>query len=232
MTIEVLKKQLTAARSRGDLAEITWLYFQLPLSERNEPVTAAGRGHWGGTATLRPSGRPARVTASASGPVQHTPLVSLVLMSTWERSRLVEYASKSEDDRLETGGFLFGHIGKDAIEVTNVSMSDDNRAPDSMVLRGDEAKFLEESWGGIVGTWHTHPGVGEGYGKFSERDLETWEHYLELDGNQYSANLILTPSRDARWPWTPPTITAWIMRRKGNGEIDCSRGFVREVDQI
>jgi proteasome lid subunit RPN8/RPN11 len=235
MNVSQLQQQITAARDRGDTRELV----RLQAEYRTHPGIVVTHG--GGTVGLKkqgydvegnrtgPSSRQAtRGVSPSSGSVQHTPLISHVLMSTWERNRLVEYASASED-RLETGGFLFGRLGKDAIEVTNVCVADDDRRPFSMMLRGDYAKYLEGQWSSkIVGTWHTHPSGGN---LLSPTDLEAFERYLDLDDNTYSANLILTPGRDAGWPWTPPTMTAWILARKGDGRIRCSRGFLREVER-
>jgi hypothetical protein len=168
----------------------------------------------------------------------YVPVITDVLIDSFARDQLIDYAAISEDG-LEIGGFLLGRIERKRINVVRVYRADEDRQTHRVTLRGDMAKIFADQVGlAIVGTWQTHPSHPADdrasvvrNASPSPQDLATFEKYLELDRNPCSANLILSPSDDEHLPWARPNIFTWIARIR-DGAIECHRGFLKEVSDL
>jgi hypothetical protein len=195
MTIAELTRQIAAARARGDGAEVARLRFQLPLSLRNELITATGRGYASPLPSLRPSGPRERPPGTACGSTPtRTPYVppssqtagvtppTLVRIS-WKVSRsLREVAAEWSASGLETAGFLFGKMKVDCFgtgtlaEILEFSRPcrDDKRGASSLHY---SERHLEDAFSGrlsdfpLIGGWHTHP---SGSVEASPADFDSW----------------------------------------------------------
>jgi hypothetical protein len=151
-TLDRLKTQLTAARARDDRPEITRLYFQLPLSERNELlVRPGGSARVVGGSSARPA---APVVAPWAPAVQFSQSV-LIDGGAW---RVLD---GDQFDGAERGGYLYGPVDSpDEITYAVVADLDEDRTRGSVLLDREAGHRIWESMPldmTIRGSWHVHP---------------------------------------------------------------------------
>lgn len=176
MNIELLKQRITAARDRGNTAELERLQAEYRIS--GVPTTAQARGHQlpqarvaGGDSLARPAARDSLTRAPA---VQG---LSVAITPSVRDSLDDQY------DGAETGGFLIGPITSDEIFVTGViAQSGDEQDRTSTSTKLDLYRALSiletlPSDVSICGDWHVHP--HEADTQPSSADLRSWEHLSE-----------------------------------------------------
>jgi Prokaryotic homologs of the JAB domain len=154
-TLDRLKTQLTAARARGDLPEITRLYFQLPLSERTQPITAAGRGYALPRASVVGLARPAARDSLTRAPAAQLSGSVLIDDGAW---RVLD---GDQFDGAERGGYLYGPVDSPhEITYAVVADLDEDRTGRSVLLDREAGHRIWESMPldiTIRGSWHVHP---------------------------------------------------------------------------
>jgi hypothetical protein len=219
-TIERIKKDLTAARTRGDSAEITRLYFSLPLSERSEPLVRPG-----GAARLQGATYP-RSDAPATG----WPTIISMHPTVLSRLRNVEFSGHEE------AGFLVGTEADGELEILSFF---DAHNPDTATWRSVEIDLerglleltrlpLDRS---LIGEYHLHPG-GAG-SNASSQDLAAGAAMAKSFHRSHWVSLI-TSEPESRWA-IYQTVGAYVIRPDGNHrvvEIAESRSYLAWRKQL
>jgi hypothetical protein len=192
MNIATVREDLTAARARGDLSAITALYFQLPLSERNQPITAAGRGH--SLPPVRVVGASHKASGAPWGSAADSRFVGsdhkpLVMFSQRAIAAIRDMRHGAED-----GGWLIGPRNQSAraIETTaSIFRADsEDREPNSLLVHYSEIAEINEARGPrecVVGHFHTQPLSSNP----SAQDIRMWATALEYLEQDWFAGVVV-----------------------------------------
>jgi proteasome lid subunit RPN8/RPN11 len=205
-TIERIHKELTAARARGDRAEITRLFFSLPLTERSQPVVRPG-----GSTRLQGATYPRSDTASAPATGWPTIFAHPAVLS---RLRNVEFSGHEE------AGFLVGTEADGELEILSFF---DAHNPDTATWRTVEIdlergllELMRLPHGQeLVGEYHLHPdGAGS---NASSQDLAAGAAMAKSFHRSHWVSLI-TSEPDSRWA-IYSTVGAYVIRPDGNHRV-------------
>ena len=208
-TIERIKKELTAARARGDGREIARLYFSLPLSERNEPVVRpGGRVGLHGASHLPYDARPDRHAQTSTWPT-----VSID-PSAFQALRNVGFEGR------ETAGFLVGREIDGCLEILDFfeAYNRDNNTWGSVYLDLERGLSilgdlpLDRT---IVGAQHQHPdGAGV---QPSNQDLAAGASLAKSFERPHWVEII-TSVPASRWA-IKTDVGAYLIRPDGNHRV-------------
>lgn len=218
-TIERLKQEIEAARSKGDGIAVARLRFEIPLAQRNEwdatrghmVLTAAGRGYHSPTATV----------IEASSSFSSTPT------NGWP-SKLTMYASIHDSlrnlgwDGREEGGWLTGYSSprteseREILEVHRASEEDESHRTRT-VLRLDRAASLLENLPtdeAVIGDWHCHPPNESTLP--SKQDLESWGGLSRQFQRSEWIGLIVSERQDSVGRFAGVDMSAYLVKQQGS----------------
>jgi proteasome lid subunit RPN8/RPN11 len=201
-TIERIHKELTAARARGDRAEITRLFFSLPLTERSQPVVRPG-----GSTRLQGATYPRSDAVSA--PATGWPTISM-------HPAVFSAFRNVENDGRELAGFLVGQESDGDLEILEFfeAYNENTNTWRSVEIDLDRGLSmlarlpLDRT---VVGEFHSHPTGGGA--DASVKDLEAAAFLARSFHREHWISLILAEP-ESRWA-IHQDVGAYIIRPDG-----------------